>query len=804
MSEGWEDCPVLPVGWKRREVYRRSGATIGKSDTYYMSPTAERFRSKVELVKYFGDSLDLTYFDFKKGLILPPTTKIRKAVKRLSTTSCDGDEQDWQPTPKKKVKVTISHSPIEVKMEKDSTTESLASDPLDTLIVCCEDCQQWVPGVMFGARKRRFKFYCAECRARRRELGRKLNYYKRFGCGECGGCAVMEDCGICRGCMVRNTNPTKNWKCVKRRCQKLKEIKTEASYRVMVGKPKKEIKTEASYRDTVGKPKKEIKTEASDRVTVGKPKKEIKAEASDRDTVGKPKKEIKAEASYRDTVGKPKKKMKVPFQALKKAMKKVKSESQVEKKFPKKIKTQPIIKAEVIAQEKPCPPIEEEEIQEPPIQLFAPVPIYVSEDFIHYYNVNSEFLLKNSRSRRNNRSCGECEACLRPVDCGACDFCMDKAKFGGCNTLRQKCRWKQCLQFASKRLLPRELLGGQSPWPDWKEQGYRSGRRRWKENAFASRKVARVIQAARKRKIWQVSAQSPEVETMGAEPAEQTDPTRVEMPEGAESSQAGAHSPHSSLHTAEQKVISVPPDGSAKGDGSTHRSPGIKARTQAKAFNLNNFLSVMKPFLKPPSSSKGHERPSVIKETNSEQTRSQPLEAAAVRSQATPSVAKRDTSRSDSERIPIARSVSETESTSHRSASPSIKQRDSRERHGSRKTAPTSSEEAGVQDLSIRVVSPMIREGDAEPASTARPPVSPKRPAEPEVRTSGVPSNSRIVRGATPEQTPGYGRSTPTAGEAGQSVAQPSLEESNPGDDSSLPVERQKVREEKVREAGRE
>ncbi|GCB81805.1 hypothetical protein scyTo_0022838, partial [Scyliorhinus torazame] len=80
---------------------------------------------------------------------------------------------------------------------------------------------------------------------------------------------------------------------------------------------------------------------------------------------------------------------------------------------------------------------------------FAPVPIYVSEDFIHYYNVNSEFLLKNSRSRRNNRSCGECEACLRPVDCGACDFCMDKAKFGGCNTLRQKCRWKQCLQFAS-------------------------------------------------------------------------------------------------------------------------------------------------------------------------------------------------------------------------------------------------------------------------------------------------------------------------------------------------------------------
>ncbi|XP_078064126.1 uncharacterized protein LOC144490206 isoform X1 [Mustelus asterias] len=183
---------------------------------------------------------------------------------------------------------------------------------------------------MFGARKRRFKFYCAECRARRRDLGRKLNYYKRFGCGECGGCTVMEDCGTCRSCMVRSSKPTKNWKCVKRRCQKLKEIKTESGCRNLAGKLKK--------------------------------------------------------------------KMKVPFQEVKKAMKKVKSESHaVEKKSPKKMKTQPVIKTEVVAEEKtvekPPPPPIKEEIQEPPIQLFAPVPIYVSEDFIHYYNVNSEFLV---------------------------------------------------------------------------------------------------------------------------------------------------------------------------------------------------------------------------------------------------------------------------------------------------------------------------------------------------------------------------------------------------------------------------
>ncbi|XP_072102588.1 methyl-CpG-binding domain protein 1-like isoform X2 [Mobula birostris] len=181
MSEGWEDCPVLPVGWKRREVFRRSGATIGKSDTYYLSPTAERFRSKVELVKYFGDALDLTYFDFKKGIILPPDAKVRRSGKRQSTSSCEVKEEqrDRCQTPKKKAKAPPTPSPAQPKPEKASEAEGLAADPQDSLIVCCEDCQQWIPGVLFSPRKRRLRFYCAECRAKRRELGRKLNYYKK-------------------------------------------------------------------------------------------------------------------------------------------------------------------------------------------------------------------------------------------------------------------------------------------------------------------------------------------------------------------------------------------------------------------------------------------------------------------------------------------------------------------------------------------------------------------------------------------------------------------------------------------------
>ncbi|NP_001310882.1 methyl-CpG-binding domain protein 1 isoform 20 [Homo sapiens] len=57
-------------------------------------------------------------------------------------------------------------------------------------------------------------------------------------------------------------------------------------------------------------------------------------------------------------------------------------------------------------------------------------------------------------NRRQNRKCGACAACLRRMDCGRCDFCCDKPKFGGSNQKRQKCRWRQCLQFAMKRLLP--------------------------------------------------------------------------------------------------------------------------------------------------------------------------------------------------------------------------------------------------------------------------------------------------------------------------------------------------------------
>ncbi|XP_056107445.1 methyl-CpG-binding domain protein 1b isoform X3 [Rhinichthys klamathensis goyatoka] len=78
IDEGWEDCPPLGKGWKRKQVFRRSGNSEGRSDTYYISPRGHKVRSRVELMKHINDSVDLTNFDFKTGQFLGDGPRRRK------------------------------------------------------------------------------------------------------------------------------------------------------------------------------------------------------------------------------------------------------------------------------------------------------------------------------------------------------------------------------------------------------------------------------------------------------------------------------------------------------------------------------------------------------------------------------------------------------------------------------------------------------------------------------------------------------------------------------------------------------
>jgi len=77
------NCSSLPSGWSREEVPRKGGASAGKTDVYYYSPSGIKVRSKPELIKLLGDQFDLSMFDFKSGkvnagLIQKPAAKKKK------------------------------------------------------------------------------------------------------------------------------------------------------------------------------------------------------------------------------------------------------------------------------------------------------------------------------------------------------------------------------------------------------------------------------------------------------------------------------------------------------------------------------------------------------------------------------------------------------------------------------------------------------------------------------------------------------------------------------------------------------
>ncbi|KAK9408659.1 methyl-CpG-binding domain protein 2 [Crotalus adamanteus] len=79
------DCPALPPGWKKEEVIRKSGLSAGKSDVYYFSPSGKKFRSKPQLARYLGNTVDLSSFDFRTGKMMP--SKLQKNKQKLRNDS---------------------------------------------------------------------------------------------------------------------------------------------------------------------------------------------------------------------------------------------------------------------------------------------------------------------------------------------------------------------------------------------------------------------------------------------------------------------------------------------------------------------------------------------------------------------------------------------------------------------------------------------------------------------------------------------------------------------------------------------
>ncbi|XP_074239538.1 methyl-CpG-binding domain protein 1 isoform X4 [Saimiri boliviensis] len=401
MAEDWLDCPALGPGWKRREVFRKSGATCGRSDTYYQSPTGDRIRSKVELTRYLGPACDLSLFDFKQGILCYPAPKAHSVAvtsKKRKKPSRPSKTRKHQVGPQggevRKRQVGPQSGEIRKEAPKDETKADTVTVPASFPAPgCCENC-----GISFSGdstQRQRLKTLCKDCRAQRIAFNREQRMFKRVGCGECAACQVTEDCGACSTCLLQLPHDVASGlfcKCERRRC--LRIVERSRGCGVCRG---------CQTQEDCGRC----------RICLRPPRPGLRRQWKC------VQRRCLRHLAHRLRRRHQRCQRRTPLTVAPPTGKHGRRRGACDSKMAARRRPS--------AQPLPPPPPSQ------PPEPTEPQP---------YTN------------RRQNRKCGACAACLRRMDCGRCDFCCDKPKFGGSNQKRQKCRWRQCLQFAMKRLLP--------------------------------------------------------------------------------------------------------------------------------------------------------------------------------------------------------------------------------------------------------------------------------------------------------------------------------------------------------------
>lgn len=407
MAEAWQDCPALGPGWKRREAFRKSGASCGRSDIYYRSPTGEKIRSKIELTRYLGPACDLTLFDFRQGILCHPVPKthplaVPSKKKKKTSKPAKAKKQQVGPqrsevrkeTPREGNKVApatallpvTASAPVPAPVPVSAPAPAPVSAPAP---LCCENC-----GIHLswdGIKRERRRTLCKDCRAQRIAFNREQRMFKRVGCGECTACLVKEDCGACSICCLQLPNDVASGlfcKCEQRRC--LRIVEKNRGCGVCRG---------CQTQEDCG----------HCRICLRFPRPGLKRQ----------------------------------WRCLQRRCFWGKYDHS---------KRGPRVASRRHSRAPPLPPHAASQHPEPTELHISDQTPTAPAEFI--YDCVEEDELQPYTNQRQNRKCGACAACLRRMDCGHCDFCCDKPKFGGSNQKRQKCRWRQCLQFAMKRLLP--------------------------------------------------------------------------------------------------------------------------------------------------------------------------------------------------------------------------------------------------------------------------------------------------------------------------------------------------------------
>lgn len=84
---------VLPKGWKKEEIVRTKGITSGLVDVVYVpNPAAielagRKFRSKLELQRFFGTKYDMSLLDYKSGKLSQVAWRKQRRIKSLAANN---------------------------------------------------------------------------------------------------------------------------------------------------------------------------------------------------------------------------------------------------------------------------------------------------------------------------------------------------------------------------------------------------------------------------------------------------------------------------------------------------------------------------------------------------------------------------------------------------------------------------------------------------------------------------------------------------------------------------------------------
>ncbi|KAJ8371323.1 hypothetical protein SKAU_G00113510 [Synaphobranchus kaupii] len=454
-GEKWLDCPPLGAGWKRKEVFRRSGFSIGKTDTYYISPRGDRVRSKIEMMKLLPGTFDLTNFDFKSGVFLDEASvKLRR--KRRKTHN-GASTEDGTPSER-----SFSSEKTETP-ERSHTPHSQATTPQRPQLTP-------QPATAVGPSPPTPTSFCSPPRlVRASPLAAAITPTRRSGSA---------------ASLHPTSSPERDYNTVP---EVLGDLKSSPAFSHPVTKrsPRTLPVSHSVGPDSASNGEEGATGYAG---TAGPLVYGCSSCGSSYPGMVFRRPNQKAFCPKCTPEKKPESPRNIVFRKVGQGQWVLGRASDTKEGItspPKKTDKISKFGRKLKLSKKPRPG----HLEKADTKRFKKphaIPQYSdTEDFPGQYDDNDD--ADYGHKKRSRRACWKCDACLRTTDCGRCDFCMDKPKFGGRNKKRQKCRLRQCQSHAMRHLLPFQMSKSrakQRPSRDkyWPRRLPRTHRPKWHDD----------------------------------------------------------------------------------------------------------------------------------------------------------------------------------------------------------------------------------------------------------------------------------------------------------------------------------